>query len=144
MSDLRVSTREALLKGGKGGPAIVVGDAQSSRVIQALTHLIQPAMPPAGDIPADEIATLREWIDSGAEWPQADASAARDPKKTWWAFQKPMRPKVPQVDGARNPIDAFILQKLAETKIPAAGEAEPLALVRRAYFDLHGLPPTPR
>ena len=144
MSDLRVGSRESLLKGGKGGPAIVPGDAQSSRVIQAITHVIEPAMPPTGDIPTDEIAALRKWIDSGAEWPQIDTAAVKDPKKTWWAFQKPARPEVPAIEGAKNPVDAFILDKLAEKNIPAADEAQPLALVRRAYFDLHGLPPTPQ
>ena len=144
MSDLRVGSRESLLKGGKGGPAVVPGDAQASRIIQAVTHMIEPPMPPTGDIPGDEIATLRKWIDSGAQWPQAETAGAKDPDETWWAFQKPVRPEVPQIDEAHTPIDAFILAKLTEKNLPAAAEAEPLALVRRAYFDLHGLPPTPK
>jgi len=141
MSDLRVGTREALLKGGKGGPAIVPGDARASRLIQAVTKVIEPAMPPTGPIPTEEIATLRKWINGGADWPKADALSEKGGEKTWWAFRRPVRPEVPDVD-APNPIDAFIAARLGEKGLPASKEAEPSALVRRAYFDLHRLPPT--
>lgn len=141
MSDLRVGTREALLKGGKGGPAIAPGDAPASRLIQAVTKVIQPAMPPTGPIPTEEIAKLRQWINDGAQWPTAEALSENAAGETWWAFRKPIRPDVPDAD-TPNPVDAFISAKLADKRLALAEQAAPSTLVRRAYFDLHSLPPT--
>jgi hypothetical protein len=137
MSDLRLNSQEALLKGGKHGPAIQAGDSGKSRLVQAVTHAIEPAMPPGKSLAAEEIATLKEWIDSGAKWPDRVVSAQ---KNQWWAFQKPKRPAVPA--GAGNPIDAFILAKLQSKSLSAASQADRVTLIRRAYYDLHGLPPT--
>jgi hypothetical protein len=139
MSGLRLNSREALLKGGKHGPAVQPGDAARSRLYQAITQAIQPAMPPGKPLAADEIAVLKEWIDSGAVWPENVTAA---PKSQWWAFQKPKRPAVPQIANTENPIDAFLLAKLQSKSLKPAPEADRITLARRAYFDLHGLPPT--
>src|SRR6185295_9190479 len=79
------------------------------------------------------------WIDSGAAWPDKMTAA---PKSQWWAFQKPKRPVVPVAGSASNPIDAFLLAKLESKSLKPAGEADRVTLARRAYYDLHGLPPT--
>jgi hypothetical protein len=139
MSGLRLNSREALLKGGKHGPAVQPGDAGKSRLYQAITQAIQPAMPPGKPLAAEEIAVLKDWIDAGAVWPDKVTAA---PKSEWWAFQKPKRPAVPQINGAVNPIDAFVLAKLQSKSLKPAQEADRQTLVRRAYFNLHGLPPT--
>ena len=102
-------------------------------------------MPP-GQAPLSEAEkdTLRAWIEAGAGW-QQQAPGAREP--SWWAFDKPVRPGVPTVtnkDWVRNPIDAFILHALEGKGMKPAPLASRLTLVRRAYFDLWGLPPTPQ
>jgi mono/diheme cytochrome c family protein len=142
MSGLRLTAREHLLKGGTRGAAIVPGDAQKSRLYQFVSHAAQPAMPPGKQLAAEEISTLREWIDAGAQWTDTAAVAS---KSQWWSFQKPVAPAVPSLssDWVRSPIDAFILAKLNAQNLKPAPEAERVQLVRRAYFDLHGLPPTP-
>ncbi len=139
MSGLRLNSREALLKGGKRGPAVQPGDAAKSRLFQAITNAVQPAMPPGKTLAAEEIAALKEWIDGGAKWPEQLTAA---PKTQWWAFQKPKHPTVPAIQGASNPIDAFILAKLPSKSLTPAPEADRFTLIRRAYYDLHGLPPT--
>ena len=139
MSGLRLNSREAAIKGGKNGPAVLPGDAAKSRLYQAVTHAIQPAMPPGKPLSAEEIAVLKVWIDTGAAW---SGTMSAGPKSQWWAFQKPKHPILPQISGATNPIDAFVLAKLQAKSLKPAAEADRLALVRRAYYDLHGLPPT--
>jgi len=98
-------------------------------------------MPP-GKTPlsATEIGALRDWIQAGARWESGTIASS------WWSFKKPVRPAVPAVRNAswvRNPIDAFILSKLEQNGLHPAAPADRRTLVRRAYFDLHGLPPTP-
>lgn len=145
MSDLDLRDRAAALQGGKRGPAIVPGNAKASLLYQAVRKSGDVKMPPGNAaLTAAEIQTIGEWIDAGAKWDQAaktDAAAS-----AWWSFRKPVRPKVPAAAGpawAENPIDAFVFAKLKEKGLDPAPEAGKQALVRRAYFDLHGLPPTP-
>jgi hypothetical protein len=97
-------------------------------------------MPP-GDaaLSAAEIVLLRDWINAGARWEAGVASSQVAP--AWWSFQKPVRPPVPS--SAKNPIDAFVLARLAEKGLRQASRADRRTLARRAYIDLHGLPPTP-
>ena len=139
MSGLQLLTREQLLKGGNRGPAIKPGDASASLLFQAVTHSGKLVMPPAGKLGEDETRTLRTWIDQGAAWP---ASAKQAIQTDWWAFCKPMRPSIPGTVGA-HPVDAFLMEKLRAARIEPAPEADRLTLLRRACFDLHGLPPTP-
>ncbi|MEJ7606146.1 MAG: DUF1549 domain-containing protein [Bryobacteraceae bacterium] len=91
-----------------------------------------------------EIAVLREWITAGAKWDATSKPAGSD--ASWWSFRKVVRPQVPAVKNAsvaKNPIDNFILAKLEQKGLQPAPAAGRGTLVRRAYFDLHGLPPTP-
>src|SRR5208283_4804577 len=96
-------------------------------------------------LPAEDLAALKKWIEEGALWP-ADFKEAARPEPNWWSLKKPVRPPVPQPKESNrvvNPIDAFVLTKLEEKGLTPAPRADKLTLVRRAYFDLVGLPPTP-
>ncbi len=135
MSGLRLDSREALLKGGTKGPAIVAGASAHSRLLKFVTHAAQPAMPPGKKLSDADVATLRSWIDAGAEWPSAGSAPEVKPPN-WWSFQ----PLAPGPAGAG--IDSFIAAKLTEKGLKPAPRADRMALVRRAYLDLHGLPPT--
>ena len=140
-SGLRLDSREAALKGGTRGPAIVAGNAAQSRVVQAIRRTGALVMPPGPKLADSEIAVIERWIAAGATWPTATAQA---PAQTWWSFKPPVRPTVPALKEAwvRTPVDAFILQKLAAEKLKPAREADRRTLARRSYLDLHGLPPT--
>jgi mono/diheme cytochrome c family protein len=141
-SGLRLDSREAALKGGTRGPALVAGDAVHSRLVQAIKRSGDLMMPPGPKLPDAEIAVIEKWVASGAAWPKS-AAAPATAAQSWWSFQKPVRPAVPAKDAwARTAIDAFIGKKLAEEKLKPAREADRRTLIRRAYLDLHGLPPT--
>jgi hypothetical protein len=130
MSGLKISSRENVLKGGKRGAAVIPGKADESLLYKAVAHLGDLKMPPGGALSSDEIKAIKDWIDSGAQWTSGK----------WWAFEKPVRAAVPA--GASNPIDAFIDQKLRAAGLTPAPEADRLTLIRRASYDLLGLPPT--
>ena len=116
-------------------------------------------MPLGGKLSGEEIAVLKSWIDSGADWDSgitlsgeaAVSSAAiqkkfTDAQRNYWAFQKVVKPPVPSVKAkgwVRTPVDAFILAKLEEKNLKPNPPADKVTLLRRAYFDLIGLPPTP-
>lgn len=144
MSDLDLRTSKALLAGGKRGPAAIPGDASASLLIQAVRREGPLSMPPGEAALAEtEIAILQQWIAAGAQSAEF-GEAAESP--SWWSFQRPVRPTVPeprQTDWIRNPIDAFVLAALRERGLEPSGPATREAFVRRAHFDLHGLPPTP-
>lgn len=144
MSGLDLRTREGLIKGGTRGPAIVPGDALKSVLYEAVSHRGKLLMPPAAKLSDEDIETLKTWIGQGAHWP-ANPVAASLSGEVWWSFRPPVRPKVPEVkpaDWVRNPIDAFVLEKLAANRMKPAAPADRRTLLRRAYFDLTGLPPT--
>ena len=160
MANLDLRTREGALKGGQHGPAIAPGDAAASRLYKHVAALEQPQMPLGGKLSEREIAVLKAWIDSGAEWdlsvklapPAAAAQTATaekkfsDAQRKYWAFQKVVKPTVPAVKDktwVRTPVDAFILSKLEERHLRPNPPANKVTLIRRAYFDLIGLPPTP-
>ena len=144
MSGLDLRQREAALKGGGRGPALVPGNAQASLLYQAVVQTGELKMPMGKPrLPQDDLDTLREWINEGAPWVSTTAPPATP---SWWSFKKPQQPAIPQVkdqDWVRNPVDAFILQKLEEKGLAPAPPADKRTLIRRAYFDLIGLPPTP-
>ena len=136
-SGLRLSSREAALRPADSGlAAIVPGDAKSSELIRRIAsenefERMPPDEPP---LTAEQIRILRRWIDQGATWQEH------------WAFQPRQSPSPPAVadsDWVRNPIDAFILARLEANGLAPAPPADRLALLRRAHFDLTGLPPTP-
>ncbi|MCU1325328.1 MAG: hypothetical protein JWN34_698 [Bryobacterales bacterium] len=151
LSGLSLATREAALKGGAHGAALVAGSADKSRLYRLAAGIDKPAMPIGGKLSVTEIETLKLWIDQGAKWDGAAAvsSAApvvQDPpirpeERNYWAFKLPVKPAVPS--GNSNPVDAFIRTRLAAKGITPAPRADKATLVRRAYLDLIGLPPTP-
>ena len=138
MSGLDLRTRQTLLQGGKRGAAIVPGDPGQSLLYQAVTGSGDFKMPPGKDtLSSAEISTIREWIAGGARW-EGETTAEAAP--SWWSFRKPVRPAVPFA--AENPIDAFVRSKLRQLDLHPAPPAGRAALIRRAYFDLTGLPPS--
>ena len=102
-------------------------------------------MPPGNkSLSSEELETLKKWILEGAPFPTGHSLVKR-PEPSWWAFKKPQRPPVPKTRDplwVRNPIDAFILAKLEENRLDPALPVDKRSLLRRAYFDLIGLPPT--
>jgi hypothetical protein len=144
---LRLDSREAMLKGGDTGPSVVPGQPDESLLIRAIRHLDDELkMPPKEPLSDRQIADFVSWVKQGAAYPQAADPAKsrhRDPKH--WAFQPPTDPPVPAVQDAAWPdsaLDQFILAKLEAAGIRPAGIADKRTLIRRATFDLTGLPPT--
>lgn len=142
-----------MLEGGDSGAAIVVGMPEKSKLVEAISHTNQDfKMPPKGKLSDQEISDLSAWIKKGARWPaNPDNSAKRAPGKIteedrkWWAFQPVIKKAVPTTGGtwSKNGIDRFIFDKLSQNKLNPAPEADKRSLVRRLYFDLTGLPPSP-
>src|SRR6185436_8720562 len=147
---LRLDSREAALKGGDGGPALVPGKPDQSLLIKGITWDDPDfQMPPKEKMPAGEIDLLRQWISKGAPWSGSTAKPRKPEKKitdadrAWWSFQPVQEPAVPPADAAcRNEIDRFVHAKLKAEGLVPAPEADRRTLLRRLTFDLHGLPPT--
>lgn len=149
---LRLDSREAMLAGGETGPAFVAGNAAESLLLRAVRHQDGLEMPPDKSLPERDIAFLEAWITAGAPWPEhaveirPTASEISDTDRAWWAFQPLAEPEVPALEGdtwPRNAIDHFVRQRQREVDIEPAPEAEKAVLIRRLYFDLVGMPPTP-
>ncbi len=149
---LVVDSLAGLLAGGDGGPALVPGDPDASRVVEAVRYVTEELrMPPKGKLPDAEIEALAAWVKMGAPWPNAKLKPGRPAGKItaadrdWWAF-RPVVSVPPPAAGAgwaRNDLDRFVAAKLADAKLTPAPEAERGVLIRRLTFDLTGLPPTP-
>ena len=154
---LVLDSREAAVTGGDTGAAVVPGDPAKSLLIEAVSYTnADLQMPPKkGDgkkLSDAEIALLTEWVKMGAPYPPDNRQkmtvrargAITEEDRKWWAFQPLAKAEPPaEVAGARNEIDRFIFQKLAAAGLQSAPAATPEQLVRRLYFDLTGLPPTP-
>ncbi|MFN3652692.1 MAG: PSD1 and planctomycete cytochrome C domain-containing protein [Armatimonadota bacterium] len=145
---LRLDSRAAVLAGGGSGqPAIVPGSSAGSRLIRLVTGT-RPGerMPPQGPrLSPAEVATLRRWIDDGAAWPETKAAPAAAAKK-WWAFRplQVVKPPVPKRSGwAVNAVDRFLLAAQEAKGLSPTPPVDRRRLIRRLYFDLTGLPPTP-
>ena len=147
MSGLDLRQRETLLKGGTRGPALIPGKAEESLLYQAASHSGELKMPPQQDqLSSEDLEILRQWINEGAPWSSAETVHTQSVNSSWWSFRKLQPPPIPttkNVTWVRNPIDAFILAKLEEKGLPPASQADKRTLIRRATFDLTGLPPTP-
>ncbi len=149
---LQLDTAENLLKGGETGPAIIPGQPEKSLLIKAVRYADENLqMPPKGKkLSAEQIASLEAWIKMGAPDPRVQSSKSKvqslpNSAKSHWAFQPIKNSPVPKVKNkawAKTPIDNFILAKLEEKKIKPAPPADKRTLLRRATFDLTGLPPT--
>jgi hypothetical protein len=140
--DLYVDSREGLLKGGELGPAIVPGDPDKSLLIKAIRYTDEELkMPPKGKLTKEVVADFEAWIKRGAPDPRAKgATAAKreiniDAGKKYWAFQ-PLKP-------GTGSIDALVRAKQKAAGIAPNGPASKRLLIRRATFDLLGIPPTP-
>ncbi len=154
-NELRLDSRAALLKGGNTGPAIELGKPEESLLIRAIRQDERLQMPPGMKLPAQEIADLTTWVQRGAPWPDAAGSLRLEPggsnlftkeEHSFWAFQPLAAPPVPAVQNpawAQAPLDRFILAKLEERRLSPARQADKRTLIRRATFDLIGLPPSP-
>ena len=146
--DLR--TLSTLLRGGESGPAVIPGDPENSLLIDLLTR---GQMPPGQGkkLTSDELSLIRQWVKARTP---ANEKVVNLPPRTYvspvdrkfWAFQPPRKiavPAVKQVDRNRTPIDAFLLARLEAKGLTFSAEADRATLIRRAYFDLVGLPPSP-
>ena len=160
-ADISLDSMAGLLKGNGHGPSLVPGDPEKSTLIHVLSYTGKVKMPPVGKLRAEEIASLTAWVKMGAPWPAARGAGKEGeaPKgggkpekivsaaeKNAWPFKvfhKPAPPAVKDTMWAKTPIDRFILAKLEEKGLKPAAPAGRRDLIRRAYFDLIGLPPTP-
>ena len=148
--DLALDSRSGWMIGGARGPAVVPGKPAESLLITAIRRTDPDLqMPPDEKLPDAKIAVLVDWIQRGAADPRINVVAKRplDDPLDWWSLQ-PLQPvPVPatglSVKAAGNPIDAFVAQRLQQAGLVAATRADRRTLMRRLYFDLHGLPPTP-
>jgi mono/diheme cytochrome c family protein len=148
---LLLDSREGVLKGGDSGPALVPGNPDTSLLIKAIRYTDPDLqMPPKGDKLSDQqINDLVAWVKMGAP----DPRLATDAQKNWkdasakhWAWQPVKKPAVPAATDAawcKTPVDNFIVAKLEEKGLKPNTMADKRTLIRRAYFDLIGLPPTP-
>ena len=152
LGGLRLDSREAMLRGGKSGPAIVPGEPDKSLLIQAVRQTGALKMPKGGKLPQAQIDALVEWVRTGAAWPASKPMPAAkgdvtiDPaRRAFWSFQ-PLHPtSAPTVKDARWPqtdIDRFILARLEKEGLAPVTPADRRTLIRRATLDLTGLPPT--
>jgi hypothetical protein len=159
-----LSSPAAIKEAASMGIFGTAADPENSPILKALTYEGQIKMPPQGKLPAETVAAVREWVAAGAPIPAVTPSAGdsltgtgvrpvalrgviTDADKNFWAF-KPISQAAPptpkQKDWATNPIDAFILANLEKNGLPPAPPADKTTLLRRAAFDLTGLPPTER
>jgi hypothetical protein len=144
---LKLDSRHDLLKGGENGPVIVPGNAESSRLIEAVRYQnadLQMPPPKEGKLSEEQIADLVVWINLGAPCPDTPRNQLSGTKKHW-AFQPVGKPSIPnerQNQWVKTPIDAFILAKLKEKKLQPSSAADRRTLIRRATYDLTGLPPS--
>ncbi len=153
---LLLDSRAGVHKGGDTGAAITPGNPNASLLIQALRHSSEDiAMPPKKKLPPQVIADFETWVKMGAPDPrdldtvaaiQAKESIDWDKAREWWSFRPLTLPKLPTVKNSKwpaNGVDNFILAKLEQAKLSPAVDADKRALIRRASYDLTGLPPTP-
>ena len=156
MGGLKLDTRENLMKGGQDGVVIVPGDPDKSLLIQAIRQTHEwLKMPPKGKLSNQELDDFSAWVKAGAVWPESTAASfvpagpayvITQQQRDFWAFRPVRKPAIPVIKNQtwpKNGIDHFILTKLEEKGLQPVKPAEKRVLLRRATFDLIGLPPTP-
>lgn len=149
--ELRLDAKSFAFKGGHDGAAIIPGNSAKSPLLQRITSTEDDErMPPKGEpLTPSQSSLIKAWLDAGATWPENDTDRAAkvDKRLQHWSVQPVKRPAVPVLaeweKQPANPIDAFILFKLKANGLKASPEADKRILIRRLYFDLHGLPPSP-
>ncbi|MBO0698658.1 MAG: PSD1 domain-containing protein, partial [Zavarzinella sp.] len=154
-ANFSLANRAAILKGGDLGPAVDLAKPGESNLLSAINYKDGLEMPPAGKLKPEQIETLTKWVRAGLPMKDASSAAVKHETKPgvvtpearqYWAYKPIRRPGVPSVkaaDRVANPIDAFILAKLDARDLAPAPPTERVALVRRVYYDLIGLAPTP-
>jgi len=145
---LVLETRESMLKGGGSGPAIVPRDPEASLLIQAIRYANEELrMPPRRRLAPQDVAAFEAWVKRGAPAPNARGAAPRSAAAPSggdrWAFRPPREPVISTRGSAHHAIDAFILAELDKRGLPHAPLADRRTLLRRATYDLTGLPPRP-
>src|SRR5262245_4942104 len=153
---LRLDSRAGVMTGGDSGPAIVPGKPDESLLIKAVHYTGEPKMPPKTKLKSAQIAALTEWVRQGAPWPDTKGKVRTTPEKSgftitakersFWSFQpinNPSLPKVADTSWPQASLDHFVLSALEAKKLRPIAAADRRALIRRATFDLTGLPPTP-
>jgi mono/diheme cytochrome c family protein len=163
IAGLDLTTSEGFQRGGESGQLVSRENPVESRLVRAISYQSELKMPPTGKLKDEEIAALTEWVKMGAPWPEtkgdskngsvSDASSTKraarkefsEEEKNFWAYlpvSRPVAPKIRDAAWVKSPIDAFILQELEEKGVHPAPPADRLTLLRRATYDLTGLPPT--
>lgn len=150
---LTLNTRAGLQHGGDSGPVVVPGDAEASLLFKAISWVDGDLeMPPKRKLPASKVAEFRQWIEMGAPDPRVleeltvDSEIDIEAGRQFWSFQRPERPAVPEPadrSWPRSEIDHFVLERLEQAGLAPVADARPDQLLRRLYYDLIGLPPTP-
>lgn len=145
---LDLTSRESFFRGGQSGSPVNVTDVNQSLIWQRVDH---DEMPPRHPLSSDEKSLLHQWLSDGLPWPEGPI----DPQefttefrggRDWWSLQPISQIAIPSVStdvSHRQPIDEFILEKLTSNQLTMSAEAEPRTLIRRATFNLMGLPPSP-
>ena len=149
---LNLTSKELAIKGGSRGTSLIPGKAIESRIYRFAAHFEEPHMPPNKPLTTSQLQILKDWIDQGAAWnapatistEEATAALARledrpikPQERTWWAFKKPVKPA-----NGPNSIDAFLAAKWQQKSLTPSPRADKRTLVRRAYLDIIGIPPT--
>ncbi|HKS36055.1 MAG TPA: DUF1549 domain-containing protein, partial [Verrucomicrobiae bacterium] len=152
---LRLDSRDGWQKGGDSGPALVPGEPDKSLLIETVRFGNEDLqMPPKRRLSDAQIADLVEWVRMGAPDPRDDsamqatraAGMSVEEGRSFWSYQPPRRPAPPAVKDTRwprNEIDRYVLVELEARGSRPVRDADPATLIRRAYFDLVGLPPSP-
>ncbi len=151
---LRLDYRGGWLKGGNSGPSVIPGRVGKSLLIQAVRHSdADLKMPPKKKLNPEQIEALEKWIATGAPDPRLSAKSSTGqkqldlkPAKRFWAFRPVKKNPPPEVEDTAWPytdIDRFLLSAQEKKGIKPVNDAENITLLRRIYFDLTGLPPTP-
>lgn len=138
---LLLDSRDGLLKGGDSGPALVPGDPDKSRLIVAVRHTDPDLQMPKEKLPESEIAALEQWVRMGAPDPRTSAGTIYQRKELW--SLKPLKKAEPPGKAASDAVDGFIAARLEKAGLASVPPADRRSLIRRASFDLTGLPPSP-
>ncbi|MBC8116381.1 MAG: DUF1549 domain-containing protein, partial [Candidatus Saccharimonas sp.] len=152
---LSLADRTGLLAGGESGAVVALEKPDDSLLIAAVEHRGGMQMPPNGKLSDGEVAALRKWIELGAPWPESTtknsggirtSGSITDEDRQFWSFQ-PVKdispPAVKNGTWSRRPLDQFVMAQLEANDLSPVGEADKRMFIRRATFDLIGLPPTP-
>jgi Protein of unknown function (DUF1553)/Protein of unknown function (DUF1549)/Planctomycete cytochrome C len=144
MGNLRLDSLDALKKGGDSGSAIIPGQPDKSLLIAAVRQTSSLKMPQGGKLTDEQVADLTQWVQIGAPWPDS-SSAELDPKANLWSLKPVVLPAVPKVKNkawVHDGIDAFVVAQMESKGLAPAAPADRRTLIRRATYDLVGLPPS--